>query len=286
MPEFISKLQHYICEKGEFTDEKVRSLVQTKELIKNFPWDEERPYADADNITGPSITIQDESNNFFKLTVFPPGEFIVYYLATDGHLYEYHIADMESALNEVTAFFNGQTNLQKFKKHFFTIGNKANFQTRDFTYHVKLWRVLTSCTGILVIFIFALVMMLKTDTATSMGAKFIFAIPTLFFGGLLAFVLSRYFSAKNQLLKISKGNDTFYFGDPTLNKYNKNDVEQIVIYQPGGRKKIHDFYVYEISFNDGLTLKFSNMLTSEADLKNKFPSDYFSYGLKSPFWKL
>ena len=54
MPEFISKLQHKTYEKGEFSDEKVRSLDETIKLIKTFPWDAERTLTDV-QLTGSSV---------------------------------------------------------------------------------------------------------------------------------------------------------------------------------------------------------------------------------------
>jgi hypothetical protein len=56
MAEFISKLQYKTYEKGEFSDEKARSLEETIQLIKNFPWEEQRG-GDV-QLTGPSVTIQ------------------------------------------------------------------------------------------------------------------------------------------------------------------------------------------------------------------------------------
>jgi lipase chaperone LimK len=55
MPEFISKVQHKTYEKGEFSDEKVRTLQETIELIKAFPYDDERALTSVE-LTGPSVT--------------------------------------------------------------------------------------------------------------------------------------------------------------------------------------------------------------------------------------
>jgi len=284
MPEFISKLQHYISEKGEFSNEKVRSLAQTIELIKTFSWLTERPFYN-NNITGPSVTIQDENHNYLKIGLYPNNMFAVYY--NDKHFYELHVAEIDDAIKEAKNFFEGQMDLQKFEKHFFNIGNAAYFKTRDFVYRVKLWKALFSSTTFIIFFVLPLIMLLELSKTASTGDVIVITLPLLFFGGLLTYVIIRYIACRNQVIKISRGNDEFFFSDDSSeHKYNKNDVEKIMIYQPGGNKKVHWFYVYEVYFADGTVLKFSNMLISEAELKNKFPDDYFSYGLKSPFWKL
>ena len=64
MPDFISKLQYKNYEKGEFSDEKVRGLDETIQLIKNFPWTKQRG-VDV-QLTGPSVTIQNEYAEYLK----------------------------------------------------------------------------------------------------------------------------------------------------------------------------------------------------------------------------
>ena len=133
MPEFISKLQHKTYEKGEFSDEKVRSLDETIKLIKTFPWDAERTLTDV-QLTGPSVTIRDEDINYLKVGLYFNGKYCLYYLDSDNHLYEYHAPDIDDACIKVADFFNASLDLQKFEKHFLNVGNKAYFDTNYFEY--------------------------------------------------------------------------------------------------------------------------------------------------------
>jgi hypothetical protein len=85
MPAFISKVQHKTYEKGEFTDEKERSLAETISLINDFPWDKERPLTDI-QLTGPSVTICDEDVNYLKVGLYFNGKYCLYFLGGDNHL--------------------------------------------------------------------------------------------------------------------------------------------------------------------------------------------------------
>ncbi|QEC79944.1 hypothetical protein [Mucilaginibacter ginsenosidivorax] len=85
MPQFISKLQRNTYEKGEFSDEQPRNLDETIQLIKDFPWDLERPLTDI-QLTGPSVTIQDAELNYLKLGLYFGGKFCVYYLDKDNQI--------------------------------------------------------------------------------------------------------------------------------------------------------------------------------------------------------
>src|SRR4051812_13455873 len=126
MPEFISKIQHNTYEKGEFSDEKTRTLDETVELIKSFPFDAERSLT-VIQLTGPSITIQDEYVNYLKVGLYFNGKLCIYYLDNDNHLYEYYVLSVDEACNLVTDYFNGTLDLTKFEKHLFNFGNKAHF---------------------------------------------------------------------------------------------------------------------------------------------------------------
>ncbi len=235
MPEFISKLQHYISEKGEFTDEKVRSLAQTIELIKNFTWDEERPFADF-KITGPSVTIQGENLNYLKVGIYTDGLFSIYFLDNNNHLYENHVSDIDAIFNEVSCFFNGQVDLQKYEKHFFNIGNRTNFITKDFRYKVKLLNVLWS--GALQIIPFLFILLLLVEQSPSASFRIFLIILLLLSGAPCVYIFYKYLACSNQILQIYKGNDIFYFGRSlNENKYNKNDIDKILIYSPGGSKR-------------------------------------------------
>ncbi|MDB5124800.1 MAG: hypothetical protein JWP94_2929 [Mucilaginibacter sp.] len=285
MPQFISKVQHYISEKGEFADEKARTPAQTLELIKDFPWQEERPFSDLK--IGPSVTIQDENSNYLKVVLGSDRIFSINFLDNDNHLYEYNVLDIDTVCIEATSFFSGQVNIQNYKKHFFNIGNRVNFLTKDFIYNVKALSVLWLSSLQIIPFFAITLFLVELSPNASFSERAFLILLFLLSGGLCGYILNRYLVCYSQTLQISKGNDIFYFGQGLdEKKYNKNDIEKIVIYSPGGKRKLHFFYVFEIYFMDRSILKFSNMLISEGDFFNKFPSDVITYGAKSPFWKL
>jgi len=272
MPEFISKLQHKTYEKGEFSDEKVRALDETIELIKTFPWENERTLTDI-QLTGPSVTVQDEYVNYLKIGLYFNGKFCLYYLDCDNHLYEHHVVEMTEVINVVTGFFNGRIALQDFEKHIFNIGNKAHFNTNYFEYREKLWRVLM-LTGMLlfygVFFIIANTALFTTNTPGFLRVMFV--LITVLYYSLLGKIYYNAIINRNNYLQISKGNDIFSFGynQQEINTYNKNDISEIVTYVSRGSRNPNFVEAYEIKFKDGSSIKFSNMLIPYAAFHTKF----------------
>jgi len=287
MPEFISKLQHYISEQGEFTDEKARGLDQTLELIKNFPWDVERPYASAD-LTGPSVTIEDESGNYLKIGLGADSLLRVNYLDAGGHLYDYGVDKLETAILELKSFFIGTVDLGKYHKHLLSVGHRADFISQNFVYKANLWETVSSCFSIPIFLFLPVFMWVKSSPDAPNSERILFISVALFLTAILVYIFTRYFSYMHKSLQITRGNDTFYFNDGlSTTKYDKNNINQIVVYTTGsGTRKPLYFYVYEIQFNDGTSLRFSNMLISNGNFKRKFPDDIFTYSDKWAFWKL
>jgi hypothetical protein len=286
MPEFISKLQYKTYEKGEYSDEKVRNLEETIELIKSFPWEQQRG-VDV-QLTGPSVTIQDEYGNYLKAGLYFNSKFCLYYFDCDHHLYEYHAPDLDDVLSTVGEFFKGQVDLTKFEKHLFNIGNSVHFLSNDFIYRVKGWRVVLLSTFFIVFF---LMFLLFTIGFASKAAPFyIFGIPLLFsllFGGILIHILKCYLACSNQVLQISTGNNIFCFDNDDGNRtYDKNDIKEIIKYIPGGGRNPNSFVVYEIHFKDESIIKFSNMLISDINFGHKFSNDLIVIGKKASLWQL
>jgi hypothetical protein len=283
MPEFLSKLQHKTYEKGEFSDEQVRSLDETIELIKSFPWDTERTLTDV-QLTGPSVTIHDEDINYLKVGLYFNGKYCLYYLDRNNHLYEYHAPDITDACKIVTDFFAGQLDLENFEKHFFNIGNQAHFVTNYFEYREKVWRILLLNILTLIYGIFFICIstgLIKSNQPT--GLSFMIIL----FAGLFLFLLGRIFYSaiinRNNYLQISRGNDLFKFGynEKNIQTYSKKDIDKVVIYESRGNRNPNLVCMYEIYFKDGNVIKFSNMLISDMALKSKFPDFTITYGRKS-----
>jgi hypothetical protein len=287
MPQFISKLQYKTYEKGEFSDEKPRSLDETLQLIKDFPWDKQRG-VDIQP-TGPSVTIQDEYVNYLKIGLYFNGKFCLYYLDNDNHLYEYHTDNLNDASQLVKDFFSLALDLSKFEKHFFNVGNQKHFATQYFEYRIKPLRVL-----ILTSFLLIMVTMFLFFSIAAIIKVDVFYVILLMTSvlGLFTYLLFRiYYNAfrnRNNYLQISKGNDVFSFGynENYVTTYNKKDIDTITACEPKGNRNPNNVSVYEITFKDGTSLKFSNMLIADSVLRSKFPEGIIANIDGNPLWKL
>ncbi len=290
MPDFISKLQHKTYEKGEFSEEKARTLAETIELIKTFPWDEERPLTSVE-LTGPSVTIRDEDINWLKIGLYFNGKFCLYYLDNNNHLYEYHAPTIDNACAIVTKFFEKQLDLQQFEKHFFNIGNQANFVTNYFEYQVKLWRVLILIHLIVfyAIILTAIDILLFTKDNPSLTKNthilltIFFTLASIFFNVVLYKMVYSAINNQNNYLQISKGNPIFHFGydENNIETYNKDDIKEVLVYEFRGTRNPNIIAVYEICFKDGSAIKFSNMLISTSAFRSKFLEELIKRGKKS-----
>jgi hypothetical protein len=272
MPLFTSKVQHKTYEKGEFSDEKERSLTETIELINTFPWDKERTLIDI-QLTGPSVTIVDEYVNYLKIGLYFNGKYCLYYLDRDNHLYEYHTAEMAMVNKLVTDFFNDSLDLSTFEKHLFNIGNKAHFETCYFEYSEKLWRILMLTSFLLfygVLFIIIDSVLIFKPAPLFLGLIFWPASAIYYY-----FLFKIYYNAfanRDSYLQISRGNDTFSFGYSieTIKTYNKADIKEIVSYETRGSRNPNMVEVFEITFQNGDIIKFTNMLIGGTDFYSKF----------------
>lgn len=272
MPEFISKVQHNNYEKGEFSEEKVRSRNETLDLVKNFPFDVERSLTEI-KLTGPSVTIQDEDLNYLKVGLYFNGKLCIYYLDKDNHLYECYVLDIDAACELVKDFFNGTLDLSKFDKHLFNIGNQANFVTNYFEYRENIWRILFINSLLIAygsIFIIGAI-------GSAVKISLLASSPLLFFGALFCLFIGRIFYnavvSRHNYLQISKGNNVFYFGynEDDIKGYNKLDIDHIVSYERNTGSRNPNFVsAYEMVFKDGSSLKFSNMLIPGTTLLSKF----------------
>ena len=272
MPEFISKLQHNTYEKGEFSEEKPRTLYETLDLIKNFPWDGERTLTDI-QLTGPSVTIQNEYINYLKVGLFFNGKYCLYYLDNNNHLYEYHAETLTDVFSMITDFFNQEIKLEKFDKHLFNIGNQPHFVTSYFEYRVTLARIFKLTIFIDLYFVMFSFLFLGVGEKNDYKPDSLFLLfPVLLIGGLLAFILVKAFVSRGMYLQISKGNDVFSFGttEDSVKTYNKSNVQQIVAYENRGSKNPNLVEVFEIEFKNGESIKLSNFLISGSTLYQKF----------------
>jgi len=274
MPQLISKLQHNTYEKGEFSDEQPRDLNETIQLIKDFPWDLERPLTDI-QLTGPSVTIQDDDVNYLKLGLYFGGKFCVYYLDRDNHLYEYHTADIEAAEKLVADFFNKTLGLGVFEKHFFNIGNQPHLISNNFIYKVKPSRVF-----MLIAFLLVYIGLFIGFAASIPSDTPFILYPCLFIliiGGFILYTVLLAIQNRSLYLQISRGNNLFYFGkdEQNISAYEKLNIENIVIYENNDRRGFRlDFNKkIEVNFQNGDCLIIPNILISSYDFLSKFPNE-------------
>lgn len=275
MPQFISKLQHNTYEKGEFSDEQPRTLEETILLIKTFPWDEERPLTDI-QLTGPSVTIKNENEEYLKVGLYFNGKFCLYFLDYGNHVYEYHASDMGTACSLVTDYFNATLDLQKFDKHLIDIGASKHFESKSFDYTVNRTNFYWNFSLIMVLM---LLMIPLTLLIIIKGAPILLSIFFIFFT-LLMFtliynVLKTYSKSKNMFLHLSKGNNTFQFGDNgDINTYNKADIKAISISNVSRNQKSP---IYNITFKDDSFIRFPGLLIPYSDFLSKFSGIDFQY---------
>jgi|GEM_PF-7064327 len=271
MSVFISKIQHDTFEKGEFREEQVRSLSDTLELIKGFPWDAERSLTDI-KLTGPSVTIQNEQGDFLKVAIYFNNKFCMYYLRGDV-VYEYVATDIEDVIKEVTDFYNDVLNSDKYHHDLFKIGARSHFESNAFEYQIKFWRVfllnifLILIAGMFLVFDIAILRDLKKVPLVA-----VFVLISSIFFVVVGKILSSAISNRGNYLQISKGSNIFLFGytSNTIKTYDKPDVLEIISYEFRGIRNPNLIEVYEIFFIDGSRIKFSNMLISGSDLLEKF----------------
>jgi hypothetical protein len=277
MPDFISKLQYKNYEKGEFSDEKVRGLTETIQLIKNFPWTEQRG-VDV-QLTGPSVTIQNEYAEYLKLGLFFNGKFCLYYYDRNDHLFELHEPTLDAACDIVTDFFNGCLNEGTFDRHFFNIGSKSHFENGLFEYQVnKLWMTIYMVLAFsfaCLFFVFLVAFFYIKD----MPEPFVIlplSIELLCWPTFI-FMIRMYLKTKDMFLYISSGKADFQFWhDGILNDYNKEDVVQLNTYGQTSRSS-RIFNLMELVFKDGTTLIVPGILIDPLTFALKFPSLTVNY---------
>jgi hypothetical protein len=281
MPEFISKLQYKTYEKGEFSHEKVRNLEETLDLIKKFPWDEQRG-ADV-QLTGPSVIIRDEYSNYIKAALYFNGKFCVYYLDCDNHLYEYHTADLNEVCSILSEFFGGQIELQKFEKRLLVVKARKHFENGFFDFTISTTKFYIRFLTLLVFFIFMLVPAILIMTVYSpLLVKVLIPFLGLVIDFLCLFsiylLVRIYNRSKNAYLQITQGNNIFKFGNTgAITEYSKLDIAKINIYGVVSSKGSHILDIIEINFNNGDQIKFPGLLFDPFELQSKFANNKFNY---------
>lgn len=132
MKTLISKLQYKNYEKGEFNNIEMRTAEETIQLIKDYPWEEQRQLASVE-LTCPSVTIEHDSGKFLKLGPHFGGKFCLY-LSDGRKISEKIIQHPEDSFDVITDFYNGVNISKGFDRLFLIFWPKSHFVTASFQY--------------------------------------------------------------------------------------------------------------------------------------------------------
>jgi len=273
-----SKIQLRNFEVGEFGNIGVRTLDETSQLIRDFPWDTERGLASVE-LHCPSVTLEHPSGSFLKIGPYFGGKFCFYHCSKGGKVTFIVIRDFTEMAPIVSDFFNGDGKVKGFKKYKYIIMPLQYFKTNPFEYKPgskAIFNYLKWDFAMIIMLIFIVFTRFFTDWSlfydliklgTILGFLLIFFGPSLY----LLFDYQAYY--KNQYLRISRGHQNFIFGDLNGRKeYNKADILEICrYYHHGSRNPWNGSQVYKLVFKDGYTLVFSSLLISQLAFAKKFP---------------
>lgn len=132
MKTLISKLQYKNYEKGEFNNIEMRTVEETIQLIKDYPWEEQRQLASVE-LTCPSVTIEHDSGQFLKLGPHFGGKFCLY-LSNGRKISEKIIQHLEDSFEVITNFYNDKDISKGFDRLFLVFWPKSHFVTASFQY--------------------------------------------------------------------------------------------------------------------------------------------------------
>lgn len=229
----VSKIQYKKFEVGEFIEATERGYFETISLIENFPWNKERENIVID-LTNPSITIEGKNSDFLKLAVFFNEKFVLHYFNQKQILYTKSFTNLkdtydyiehfyEEANFDITDFKQENTWLQHNLKHF--VSQNFNYELSPKSIEKFLLR--TSGINFVCSIFFILLFFTKgVNHINLLGVLAILLTMLLAGGGINLLLFLNYYSyAKNKVLIMSKGNDTFYFGNKSSPvKYNKKAI--------------------------------------------------------------
>ncbi|QJD97168.1 hypothetical protein HH214_15455 [Mucilaginibacter robiniae] len=280
MTQLISKLQYKNFEKGEFCEEKSRYLEETMQLIRDFPWDQQRSLTDI-QATGPSVTVKNQTGEYLKVGLFFNNKFCLYLLNQYHQVFEYHAPNLQSACDIVSKFYTGANLETLFEKHLVSIGESSHFVTQYFRYYFSTRTFLLQW-GLILVFIIYVLVISKLALQFSAYA-IILLVPIIY----LAFkfcqnIVNHYLKSKNVCLQLSRGKNEFKYGIAyNMVTYLKSDIVNIEVHSMGGsnsaNKTTRTTSVYHIIFKNNIVIKLSAMVIDIYSLINKFPGVEITY---------
>ena len=279
MTKLISKVQCKNFEAGEFIDVQERDYEETIDLIKKFPWHREREKIVSD-LTNPSVTIEGKNNDFLKIAVFFNQKYVLHYFDKKEVLYSKSFINLDDGQEYIKRYFEqpefAPTNFKK--ENTWLQHNLMHFVTQDFRYVLSrksaINYLLATCGLSFCLYIVVLVLILWDRLHPSNASGIVRLLLAMFViggGGHLILFFNYYNYAKKKILTLSKGNDSFYFGDiDDPLSYDKKDIARYTTIKMGGSRSIYSgFAIVEIEFKNGTLLKIPNLLLDESELRQK-----------------
>jgi hypothetical protein len=279
--ELISKVQYKTCEKGEFHDIAARSFEQTRALLFDFPWDDERHMTSVE-LTCPSISVEHPEGTYLKVGPYFSGKFVLYYLNSRKKVYFKAVNTLDEAADAIEQFFKQYGILGEYAKYGFVVNPSKHFITNTFEYTVDRQATRTFFRAPVFTATVCLIMWVGMFFGSNGGWNLGFPIAML----LIIFTMFAphtylYFnyrwSDEDQYLQISKGCDHFSFG--TLNTprvYKKHDVDRIIIFGNQNRRNPWESAkVFQVIFKNGEQIQFTSLLISASKLRMKFEEHPF-----------
>ena len=232
------------------------------------------------DLTNPSVTIVGENNDYLKLGVFFNQKYVLHYFDTTQTLFTKSFIDLKDSFEHIRSYFlQADFNVKGFKReNTWLQHNLKHFVTQDFNYVVTYKSIrsyLLSTSGInfcLSIFFLVLIFSKGFSAINSIVLIVFLAAMFLIGGGLHLIRFFNYYNyVKDKILIMSKGNDTFYFGNiENPLRYNKRNIlRYTTIRSRGQRNQFGGFAIVEIEFNDGTVLKIPNLLVDYSALEQK-----------------
>jgi hypothetical protein len=283
MYQLLSKLQYKNFEPGEFTALEERSLDEINQLIKAFPWEEQRHFTPV-GPTCPSITIEDITGNYLKFGHHYYEKYCLYLLTAEGKLLKKVVQNLEEGIKIVTGFYSGDVITDGFE-HEFALHAWRHFTDKDFksviAYQGTLFSIGLFTLAPLLFLAMSLFMILagnkentnKDVPLVSIEILCLTVDAFLFFLAIMAWrmFLNHYRIAKNEFIVISKGHNEFVFGTEADNKtYLKDKIVSFKEFRNTQRNNPWGgLYFTDITFSDGEQIKISSLI-----MKNgyaKFP---------------
>jgi hypothetical protein len=275
MPSLISKLQYKYSEKGEFAEEKSRSLDETLQLFSTIKWDEER--GGEIGLTVPSVTIVDDMGNYLKVGTYFNGKFCLYYFDTGHRLYEHPVLNIEEAEPFIKDFFNGQLNVASFERHRGVINAASHFENGTFCYKVnaaKFYARMAFFTFLAFLEALCFCSLLVAQNMPLFAQLFFFPLISCIIGFLCyqQYKITLYYiRCRKWVLELSANSAIFSYGqEGEMFAYNKTDIANINMYGAVGKGQ-SPLSICVITFKNGAEIKIPVMLIDGWVLESKFP---------------